>query len=340
VHKDHLGSTRLVSNLNQTIADNMDYLPFGEQISGASTTTHKFTSDERDSETASSPGANNGLDHTWFRQYSPLLGRWITPDPFAGYIDNPQSLNRYSYVLNSPTTFTDPLGLVCRDEPNAPCNEGNSGGGGGSGSFAGYGVFVTINSWQDAVVGWQVYGFDLDTGLISIGGCLGCLNNEFPVWGEVPITTQVFFPIVPGGGGGGGGGDSRHGGGGFCRGANDPLCSSIDPTKLPLCFSTFLSESAQALNPFGPSLSSAGDVTAAAYAANKFNAALKYAASRPNYLGGQGLIYPLKSVPFKTMLNDAKAASGAGLLISGDLALLQGFVIEVYQAYGGACRAF
>src|SRR3989454_651589 len=127
VHKDHLGSTRLVSNLNQSIADNLDYLPYGEQISGASVTTHKFTGDERDSETT--------LDHTWFRQYSPLLGRWITPDPFAGYIDNPQSLNRYSYVLNSPTTFTDPLGLVCRDEPNGPCNEGNSGGGGGSGSF-------------------------------------------------------------------------------------------------------------------------------------------------------------------------------------------------------------
>src|SRR5260370_30819397 len=88
-----------------TVADNLDYLPFGEQISGSSVTSHKFTSDERDSE--------SGLDHTWFRQYSSSLGRWITPDPFAGYIDNPQSLNRYSYVLNNPLAFRDPYGLDC-----------------------------------------------------------------------------------------------------------------------------------------------------------------------------------------------------------------------------------
>lgn len=105
MHKDHVGSTRLVSNLNQSIADNLDYLPYGEQISGASVTTHEFTGDERDAET--------GLDHTWFRQYSSQLGRWITPDPFAGYIDNPQSLNRYSYVLNNPLALVDPFGLDC-----------------------------------------------------------------------------------------------------------------------------------------------------------------------------------------------------------------------------------
>ncbi|PYT73095.1 MAG: hypothetical protein DMG39_07575 [Acidobacteria bacterium] len=48
--------------------------------------THKFTGDERDSET--------NLDLTWFRQYSSQLGRWMHPDP-AGLaaVDpaNPQS---------------------------------------------------------------------------------------------------------------------------------------------------------------------------------------------------------------------------------------------------------
>jgi RHS repeat-associated protein len=105
---------RNLNDLGHVItADNLDSLPGAgpersrrsEQIAGDTSTTHKFTSDERDSET--------GLDHTWFRQYSPLLGRWITPDPFAGYLDNPQSLNRYSYVLNNPLSFTDPFGLDC-----------------------------------------------------------------------------------------------------------------------------------------------------------------------------------------------------------------------------------
>jgi RHS repeat-associated protein len=206
VHKDHLGSTRVVTGVNQSIADNLDYLPFGEQISGASVTSHKFTSDERDSETT--------LDHTWFRQYSPLLGRWITPDPFAGYIDNPQSLNRYAYVLNGPMTFTDPLGLVCGDEPNMPCNQGNSGGGGGSGSFAGYGPFGLMMvgaTSQDEIVGWQLIG--VDNGLIMLGGCNGspdCFYSEIPIIDTVSTYPSIgLVPSVPGTSGGGGGGGAN-----------------------------------------------------------------------------------------------------------------------------------
>ena len=39
------------------------------------------------------------------------LRRWLSPDPLAGSVFDPQSLNRYAYVLNNPTTLTDPLGL-------------------------------------------------------------------------------------------------------------------------------------------------------------------------------------------------------------------------------------
>jgi hypothetical protein len=41
------------------------------------------------------------------------LRRWLSPDPVAGDILNPQSLNRYAYVLNNPVNFIDPLGLQC-----------------------------------------------------------------------------------------------------------------------------------------------------------------------------------------------------------------------------------
>ncbi len=40
-----------------------------------------------------------------------LNGRWLAPDPIAGDASDPGSLNRYTYVLNDPVNFVDPLGL-------------------------------------------------------------------------------------------------------------------------------------------------------------------------------------------------------------------------------------
>lgn len=64
---------------------------------------YKFTGLERDAE--------SGLDDTLVRKYSSNLGRWLSPDSLAGDIFDPQSLNRYSYALNDPTSLADPLGL-------------------------------------------------------------------------------------------------------------------------------------------------------------------------------------------------------------------------------------
>lgn len=109
LHRDHLGSARILTGVNQAVVQNLDYYPYGELNSTDSgITTHKFTGDERDAET--------NLDHTQFRQYSSSTARWMTPDP-AGLAavdpSNPQSWNRYAYVLNNPLRNIDPLGLSC-----------------------------------------------------------------------------------------------------------------------------------------------------------------------------------------------------------------------------------
>lgn len=57
----------------------------------------------------------------------------MSPDPYSGSIDmsNPQSFNRYSYVLNSPLRYTDPLGLrICDGSPadTDGCTVGGDGG--------------------------------------------------------------------------------------------------------------------------------------------------------------------------------------------------------------------
>jgi RHS repeat-associated protein len=106
VHADHLGSTRLVTKMDKSVRDSLDYLPFGEQIAGDTATTHKFTGKERDSE--------SDLDNFGARYYSSSLGRFMSPDwsatpdpvPYAN-LTNPQTLNLYAIVHDNPETFAD-----------------------------------------------------------------------------------------------------------------------------------------------------------------------------------------------------------------------------------------
>ncbi len=53
---------------------------------------------------------NFGLLDFEGRYYSPLLGRFISPDPIVPNYSNPQALNRYSYAYNNPLKYTDPSG--------------------------------------------------------------------------------------------------------------------------------------------------------------------------------------------------------------------------------------
>jgi RHS repeat-associated protein len=63
------------------------------------------TGKERDAET--------GLDYFLARYYSGPQGRFTSPDPTMLSVNtlNPQTWNRYSYVLNNPLRYVDPLGL-------------------------------------------------------------------------------------------------------------------------------------------------------------------------------------------------------------------------------------
>jgi RHS repeat-associated protein len=59
----------------------------------------------------------SGLDFAQARYYNPKHGRFTSVDPLtaSANVKNPQTFNRYSYVLNSPYKFTDPLGLISSD---------------------------------------------------------------------------------------------------------------------------------------------------------------------------------------------------------------------------------
>lgn len=129
---DHLGSTRLVMKASGTgeglVDSRHDYFPFGEEVPergvsyGDAALKVKFTGKERDGET--------GLDYFGARYMSATMGRWTSPDEFFGGpsdpvgttpaakirplpfadIHNPQSINKYGYVLGNPVRYTDPDG--------------------------------------------------------------------------------------------------------------------------------------------------------------------------------------------------------------------------------------
>ncbi len=56
-----------------------------------------------------------GLMYYGARHYDPSLGRFLQPDTIVPQPGNPQSLNRYSYVLNNPLRYTDPTGMFSED---------------------------------------------------------------------------------------------------------------------------------------------------------------------------------------------------------------------------------
>jgi hypothetical protein len=74
-------------------------------------------------------------------------------------------------------------------------------------------------------------------------------------------------------------------------------------------------------------------------AAMRYNAAQAYAASRTNVLGGQGLIFPQKSIPYNNILEGSAVTNLAeGGLGYVDGALFQGLLSEAAAAYNGNCH--
>jgi RHS repeat-associated protein len=108
-HYDWLGSARLESNMAENEYGDLAYAPFGESYAMLNTPYPSFTGQQQDTSTG-----HTGVYDFLYREYSAGEGRWISPDPAGmGAVDpsNPQTWNRYAYVLNSPLALVDPLGL-------------------------------------------------------------------------------------------------------------------------------------------------------------------------------------------------------------------------------------
>jgi RHS repeat-associated protein len=118
--RDHLGSVDSISNAAGGIEVRLSFGSFGQRRnengwSGpvpaadsaqiANTTRRGFTVHEMLD--------NLDLIHMNGRVYDQHAGRFISPDPLIDGIGHTQGWNRYAYVKNAPSSFTDPTGFEC-----------------------------------------------------------------------------------------------------------------------------------------------------------------------------------------------------------------------------------
>ncbi len=99
-HGDVIG----ILNDDGSVANTYDYDPFGNVTEQQEQTDNafKYAGEYLDADT--------GLYYLNARYYDPSMGRFINEDTYEGQINNPLSMNLYTYVHNNPLIYVDPTG--------------------------------------------------------------------------------------------------------------------------------------------------------------------------------------------------------------------------------------
>lgn len=96
----------------------------------------------------------SGLEFAQARYYNTSHGRFTSTDPLtaSANVKDPQTFNRYTYAMNSPYKFTDPLGLLSSSTGACGqwCGNGSYGGGLGIGLYSDNGQTIQIGHEQQA----------------------------------------------------------------------------------------------------------------------------------------------------------------------------------------------
>ena len=162
-HRDHLGSVEAVSAAGPVLA--LAYDPYGARRAAdwsralAAPESAALSDVQPRGFTGHEHLARVGLIHANGRLYDPRLGRYLSPDPAVSDPTSSQDWNGYSYVANSPLSFTDPTGMV-RAGPG--CNVGGvmclDNGGGHADSPATYPEPYSVRVTIPVVTPFSVWG--------------------------------------------------------------------------------------------------------------------------------------------------------------------------------------
>jgi RHS repeat-associated protein len=126
---DHLGSANLMLSSAGLVLANLSFSAYGSRraanwagplsSSSADYTTIASTTRRGYSDAFHELLDNVGLTHMNGRVYDPVIGRFASPDPKPGAIENSQSWNSFGYVFNRPLLLTDPSGYDV-EQPKLP----------------------------------------------------------------------------------------------------------------------------------------------------------------------------------------------------------------------------
>uniref|UniRef100_A0A4Y8PXR6 Hint domain-containing protein n=1 Tax=Paenibacillus athensensis TaxID=1967502 RepID=A0A4Y8PXR6_9BACL len=105
-HFNSNGNTMALSNIEGAVTDRYAYDSFGELTLRQGDTTNPFLFDGRDGIMTD----DNGLLYMRARYYNPEIKRFMNEDTYQGEIQDPLTLNQYSYVENNPLIKVDPSG--------------------------------------------------------------------------------------------------------------------------------------------------------------------------------------------------------------------------------------
>ena len=97
---------RLITDENGTVMKRYNYTAFGSVLSdsGSFDNEYRYTSQAIDEE--------NDLYYMHARYYDKSIGRFLSTDPFPGYLGIPSTMHPYNYCGNNPVNFVDPLGMT------------------------------------------------------------------------------------------------------------------------------------------------------------------------------------------------------------------------------------
>ena len=117
VGRDYLGSVTHVATSGGTLVAEYSYDPWGRMRNPQTLEPYTYANEP---ELLLGRGYTGHEHLSWYglvnmnaRLYDPVLGRFLSPDPYVQAPDFSQNFNRYSYALNNPLKYTDESGEFC-----------------------------------------------------------------------------------------------------------------------------------------------------------------------------------------------------------------------------------